>query len=152
MFLDSDHFVLLLYLCLPELIKKWGVDIKQSIEEQLGDDCVNGNQFDEDDQESNDEIIEDCCSEFDFSSPDPTVDMPLNDSSMQENDDGQISTLQGYDLNIEGELIKIWSSLAQESTNKEGEQNDHYQETSLVEPSIGEVIKEPLKEIGRAHV
>ena len=91
------------------LIEEWGVDIKQSIEEQLGDDCVNGDQFDEDDQESNEEIIEDCCSEFDFSSPDPTVDMPLNDSSMQESDDDQISTLQDYnlDIDIEGELIKI---------------------------------------------
>ena len=50
--------------------------------------------------------------------------MPLNDSSMQESDDDQISTLQDYDLDIdiEGELIKILSSLAQEGTNKEGKQ------------------------------
>ena len=34
------------------LIEEWGVDIKHSIEEQLGDDCVNDNQFDEDDQET----------------------------------------------------------------------------------------------------
>ena len=40
------------------LIEEWGVDIKHSIEEQLGDDCVNENQFDEDDQESNDEITD----------------------------------------------------------------------------------------------
>ena len=31
------------------LIEEWGVDIKHSIEEQLGDDCVNEDQFDEDD-------------------------------------------------------------------------------------------------------
>ena len=43
------------------------------------------------------------------------------------------------------------SSLAQEGTYKEGEQNDHYQETSLVEPSIDEVIKEPLKEQLHSH-
>ena len=77
----------------------------------------------------------------------------MNDSSMQESDDDQISTFQDYDLNIdiEGELIKILSSLAQEGTNKEGEQNDHYQETSLVEPSIGEVIQELLKEQLHSH-
>ena len=40
---------------------------------------------------------DDCPSGFDLSSPEPTVDMPLNDSSMQENDDNeQISTLQDY--------------------------------------------------------
>ena len=79
--------------------------------------------------------------------------MPLNDSSMQESDNDQISTLQDYDLDIdiEGELIKILSSLAQEGTNKEEEKNDHYQETSLVEPSIGEVIKEFLKEQLHSH-
>ena len=49
--------------------------------------------------------------------------MPLNDSSMRENDDDQISTLQDYDLDIdiEVELIRILSSLAEEGTNKEGE-------------------------------
>ena len=71
--------------------------------------------------------------------------MPLNDSSMQENDDDQISTLQDYDLDIdiEGELIKIWSSLAQEGTNQEGEQNDYYQESSLVDTLICESIEDP---------
>ena len=68
---------------------------------------------------------DDCPSGFDLSSPEPTVDMPLNDSSMQENDDNeQISTLQDYNLgiDIEGELIRTLSSLPEE----EGEQNDHY--------------------------
>ena len=73
------------------------------------------------------------------------MDVPLNDSSMQESDDYQISTLQDYDLDIdiEGELIKILSSLAQEGTNKEGEQNDHYQEPSIVESLICESIEDP---------
>ena len=35
-----------------QLIEEWGVDIKQSIEEQLDDDCVNEDQFDEDDQKT----------------------------------------------------------------------------------------------------
>ena len=72
---------------------------------------------------------------------------------MQKNDNDQISSLQDYDLDIdiEGELIKILSSLAQEGTNEEGEQNYHYQETSLVEPSIGRVIKEFLKEQLHSH-
>ena len=94
------------------LIEEWGVGIKQSIKEELGDDCVNENQFDEDNQGSNDEIANDCPSGFDFSSLEQTVDMPLNDSSMQENDDNeQISTLQGYNLgiDIEGELHRTLS-------------------------------------------
>ena len=55
------------------IIEEWGVDIKQSIEEQLGDDCVNEDQFDANDQENNDEIIDDCPSGFDFSSPEPMM-------------------------------------------------------------------------------
>ena len=35
------------------------------------------------------------------------------------------------------------SSLAQEGTNKEGEQNDHYQEPSIVESLICESIEDP---------
>ena len=71
--------------------------------------------------------------------------MPLNDSSMQESDDDQISTLQDYDLdiNIEGELIKILSSLAQEGTNKEGEKNDHYQESPIAKSITCESIEDP---------
>ena len=60
---------------------------------------------------------------------------PLNQHQMclstRENDDNeQISTLQNYDLgiDIEGELLRILSSLQEESTDKEGEQNYHYQE------------------------
>ena len=50
------------------------------------------------------------------------MDMPLNDFSLRENDDDQISIFQDYDLDIdiEGELIKILASLSQEGTNKEG--------------------------------
>ena len=70
--------------------------------------------------------------------------MSLNDSSMQESDDYQISTLQDYDLeiDIEGELIKILPSLAQEGTNKKGEQNDHYQEPSIVDSLRYESIED----------
>ena len=127
------------------LIEEWGVGIKQYIDEQLGDDCVNENQFGEDDQESNDEIADDCPHGFYFSSPEPIVDMPLNDSSMQENDYDQISTIQDYDLDIdiEGELIKSWSSLAKEGTNQEGEQNNHYQESSIVDTLICDSIEDP---------
>ena len=70
------------------------------------------------------------------------MDMPLNDSLMQENDDNeQISTLHDYDLgiDIEGELLRILSSLPKE----EGEQNDHYQEPSIVDSLICESIKDP---------
>ena len=39
------------------------------------------------------------------------MDMPLNDPSIQENDDEKMSTLQDYDFNIdiEGELVRILS-------------------------------------------
>ena len=37
------------------------------------------------------------------------------------------------------------------SLAREGEQNDHYQQASLVEPSIGEVIQELLKEQLHSH-
>ena len=48
-----------------------------------------------------------------------------------------------FDIDIEGELIKIWSSLAQEGTNQEGEQNDHYQESSIAESITYESIEYP---------
>ena len=54
--------------------------------------------------------------------------MLLNDPSTQENDDEEVSTLQDYDLDvdIEEELFRIFSSLAQEGIDNEGEQNDQY--------------------------
>ena len=81
-------------------------------------------QSDEDDQDNHNEITDDFPHQIDSSSLNPTVEIPLNDSSMQESDNDQISTLQDYDLDtdIEGELIKILSSIAQKSTNREGEQ------------------------------
>ena len=81
-----------------------------------------------------------------FSSPGPTLSVPLNDPSTRENDDNeQISTLQDYDLgiDIEGELLRILSSLPEEATDKEGEQNDHYQEPSIIDSLIYESIEDP---------
>ena len=108
------------------LIKEWGKSIDKSI--HPNNDCVVDDQSDEDDQDNHNEIIDNFPHQIDSSSPDPTVDMPLNDSSMQTSDNDQISILQDYDLDIgiEGELIKILSSLAQEGTNKEEEQNYLY--------------------------
>ena len=112
---------------------------------QPNNDCVVEDQSDEDDQDNHNDITGDFLYQIDSSSPDPTVDMPLNDSSMQENNDEQMSTLQdcNFDIDIEGELIKIWSSLAQEGTNQEGEQNNHYQESSIVDTLICKSIEDP---------
>ena len=125
------------------LREEWGKNIDESI--QPNNDCVVEDQSDKDDQDKHNEITDYFPYQIDSSSPDPTVDMPLNDSSMQESDDDQISTLQDYDhdIDIEVELIKILSSLAQEGTNKEGEQNDHYQEPSIVESLICESVGDP---------
>ena len=105
---------------------------------QPNNDCVVVDHSDKDNQDNHNKITDDFPYQIDSSSPNPTVDMPLNDSSMRENDDDQISTLQDYDLHIdiEGELIKILSSL-------EGEQNDHCQEPSKVESLICESIEDP---------
>ena len=48
------------------------------------------------------------------------MNMPLNDPSIQKNDDEEMSTLKDYDLDIdiEGELGRILSSLLQEGTYK----------------------------------
>ena len=81
---------------------------------QPHNDCVVVDQSAKDDQDNHNKITNNFPYQIDSSSPDPTVDMPLNDSSMQESDANQIPTLQDYDLDldIEGELIKILSSLA----------------------------------------
>ena len=88
------------------LRKEWGESIDESI--HPNNDCVVEDQSDEDDQDNHNEITDDFPHQIDSSSPDRTVDMPLNDSLMQESDDDQISTLQDYDLDIdiEGERIK----------------------------------------------
>ena len=56
-----------------------------------------------------------------------------------------MSTLEYYDLDIdiEGELIGILSSLPQEGTNEEGEQNDYYQDSSIIDSLIYESIEDP---------
>ena len=93
------------------LREEWGKNIDESI--QPNNDCVFEAQSNKHDQDNHSEITYDFPYQIDSSSPDPTLDMYLNDSSMQESDDDQISTLQYYDLDIdiEGELIKILSSL-----------------------------------------
>ena len=108
------------------LREEWGKKIDESI--QPYNDCVVKDQSDKDDQDNHNEITDNFSYRIDSSFPKPTMNMPLNDPSIQENDDDQMLTLQKYDLNIdiEGELIIIFSSLAQEGTNKEGEKNDHY--------------------------
>ena len=74
--------------------------------------------------------------------------MPLSDPSMQGNDDEKMSTLQDYDfdIDIEGELIRFLSSLPKEGTNKEREQNDHFQEPYIVDSLIRESIEDPYRE------
>ena len=67
---------------------------------QPNNDCLVEDQSDEDDQDNHSEIIHDFLYQIDSSSPDPTVDMPLNDSLMQKNNDEQISTLQDYNFDI----------------------------------------------------
>ena len=101
------------------LRKEWGKTIDES--RQPNNDGVVVDHSDKDNQDNHNEITDDIPHQTDSSSPDPIVDMPLNDSSMRDNDDDQISTLQDYDLDvdIEGEVIKMVSSLAQEGTNKE---------------------------------
>ena len=107
--------------------------------------CVVKDQSDRDDKDNHNEITDNFSYQIDSSFPKPTMNMPLNDPSIQENDDDQMLTLQDYDLDIdiEGELVKILSSLTQEGTNKEGEQNNHYQEPSKVESLICESIEDP---------
>ena len=62
---------------------------------------------------------DDCPSGFYFSSIEPTVDMPLNDSMMQENDDNeQISTLQDYNLGIEGKFLEPYHHYLKKRENK----------------------------------
>ena len=46
-------------------------------------------------------------------------------------------------IDIEGELLRILSSLPEEGTYKEGEKNYHYQEPSIVDSLSCESIKDP---------
>ena len=107
------------------LREEWGKKIDESI--QLDNDGVVGEQSDKDDQDNHNEITDDFPYQIDFSSLEPTMNTPLNGPSIQENDDEEMSTLQDYDLDIDidEENIRILSSLPQEGTYKEGEQNDH---------------------------
>ena len=72
------------------------------------------------------------------------MDIPLNDPSMQESDDEQLLTLQDYDfdIDIEGELVRILSSFPQEGIDKEGEQNDH---SSIVDSLKCKSIEDPSR-------
>ena len=81
----------------------------------------------------------DYLSGFDFSSPEQTMDIPLNDSSMQENDDSKESQPFRIINDIERELLRTLSSLREE----EGEQNDHYQEPSIVDSLVCASMKYP---------
>ena len=62
------------------LRKEWGTSIDESI--HLNNDCVVEDQSDKADQDNHNEITDDFPYQIDFSSLDPTMDMPLNDSSM----------------------------------------------------------------------
>ena len=72
------------------LRKEWGESIDESI--HPNNDCVVEDQSDKDNQHNHNEITDDILHQPDSSSPDPIVDMPLNDSSMQESDDDQINS------------------------------------------------------------
>ena len=91
------------------LREEWGKNIDESM--QPNNDFIVEDQSDKDDEDNHNEITNDFPFQIDSSSPDPTVDIPLNDSSMQERDDDQISTLQNYglDIDIEEEIIRILS-------------------------------------------
>ena len=123
------------------LKKEWGKSIDKPIDPN--NDCVVEDQSDKDDQDNHDEITDDFPYQIDSSSLDPTFSVLLNDPSTQENVDEQVSTLQDYDLDvdIEEELIRIFSSLAQEGIDNEGEQNDQYQEPSITDSLICESIE-----------
>ena len=88
-------------------------------------DYVVEDQADKDDQYNHNKITDDFPYQIDSSFPDSAMNMPLNDLSIQENGDEEMQTLHDYDLDIdiEGELIKILSSVSQEGTTKE--QNDY---------------------------
>ena len=73
------------------LRKEWGKIVDESM--QPNNDCLVEDQSDEDDQDNHSEITDDFLYQIDSSSPDPTMDMPLNDSSMQENNDEKMSPL-----------------------------------------------------------
>ena len=111
---------------------------------QPNSDCLVEDKFDEDDQDNYSEITDDFLYQIDSSSPDPTIDMHLNDFSMQENNDEQMSTLHDYnfDVDIEGEPVRILSSSPHEGTYKEGEWNDH---PSIVDSLRCKSIEDPSR-------
>ena len=81
------------------LKKKWGKNIDKSIEEQLGDDCVNENQYEEDHQENDDELTNDCPYQNDCSDElsDPSIRENVIELLKNSHDDEPISD---YDMNI----------------------------------------------------
>ena len=91
------------------LRKEWGESIDESI--HPNNDCVVEDQSDKDNQDNHNEITDDIPHQTDPSSLDPIVDMPLNESSMQKSDNDQILPDYDLDIDIEGEIIKILSSL-----------------------------------------
>ena len=69
------------------LREEWGKNIEPN------NYCVFEDQADKDDQHNHNEITDDSPYQIDYSSPEPTMNMPMNDPLMQENDDEQMSTL-----------------------------------------------------------
>ena len=96
-----------------------GKNINKSI--QPNNDCVVEDQSNKNDQDNHNEITDDFIYQINSSSLDPTSNVPLNDLATREHDDNeQISTLHDYDLgtDIEGELLRILSSLFEEEGEK----------------------------------
>ena len=69
--------------------KERGENIDESLELQSTNDCDVEDHFDEDDQDNDDEITNDCLYQFDFSSLEPVVSVPLinfmNETSINRN-------------------------------------------------------------------
>ena len=59
------------------LKKKWGENIDEPTYPQSRNDCDVEDQFDEDDQDNDDHASNDCPYQFDFSSPELMVSVPL---------------------------------------------------------------------------
>ena len=107
------------------LREEWGKKIDEFI--QLDNDGVVEEQSDKDHKDNHKEPTYDFPYQIYSSSPIPTIDMPLNEFLIQENNDEKISTLSDYkfDIDIEGEPPRILSAFPHDDIDKEGEQNHH---------------------------
>ena len=83
------------------LREEWGKHIDESI--QSDNDGVVEEQSDKDEKDNHYEITDDFPHQIGSSSPEPTMNTPLNDHSIQENYNEEILTLQDYDIDVEGE-------------------------------------------------